>query len=745
MKLFETKRTTPYPTIQCLLREVALAFDTKSYLSDLAAKKLDGQCKKLEMNIHEYESLKQATVIEPIRKVFNDEVAARITIFLRLITTRYFKWIEEYPLDGLSVSQANDLFQRTQFFECLIFSAFLTEDKAGILGLPSGTSLLLNDSDASNEVIKELGNKDAKDTFHRWLSGKYQPSFKYVENLDQQASGSKLSVTAWNNIKWGLIASRFINYFDPDYSNKTITTYHMNAFKITHSKNAPQFIHIKHTIEAIFNEFRLKANQSKTEEDKSRVDTLLAFLLLQIKKANPDIGIEYVYHQLNARHLVLSGELDKAFDEYKLAFKTSLYRAHSKAQIQLVIKEALLVAANQKSPKRVFITQLKSYAILLGLDDLPARSDEDGKNRDPVLYNNEIEVYRQEFHSMFPEKLAYPCVKYPKYEKKVGMVFHTDENNNEKNLKKKKIKIGYEGGVQRATTPLIDATTKNEVELAIKLIDEGASINVTSEVGDSPLLMALTQLDFQSPLSSMDDRLFWLISNKKHSDSILNTVTTRKMRFPLYAAIETGNPAIVKKVLSMSTGIDVNLRGGLDYMSPLYQTLCILGFVKKPSELYKRMFGELSEETIHRLKPMFAGFGKTSSKEIHDALQGELSGEPWQSNLRQAWQAHFMESFNKRSPTPSLIRQISRILILGGANLNLEHNINGMKYTPLMLTAEMDELKLFKLMIKHGGNWEKVYVIPSHVNSEQKAINCLHIAKSFGSKSIAYYIEHELM
>lgn len=52
--------------------------------------------------------MKEASVIEPIRKVFDDEIAARITIFLRLITTRYFEWIEDHPLDGISVLQAND-------------------------------------------------------------------------------------------------------------------------------------------------------------------------------------------------------------------------------------------------------------------------------------------------------------------------------------------------------------------------------------------------------------------------------------------------------------------------------------------------------------------------------------------------------------------------------------------------------------------------------------------------------------
>jgi len=743
MKLLETKRTTPYPTIQCLLREIALAFDTKSYLSDSVARKLGDQCKKLEIHIHEYESLKEASVIEPIRMVFDDEIAARITIFLRLITTRYFEWIEEHPLDGISVLQANNLFKRTRFFECLIAGTFFRAEKEGVLCLPYGTNLLLNDSNASNDVINELDNKDAKDTFRNWLSGKYQPSFKYVENLDKQASDSELNVAEWKKIKWGLISSRFINYFDPDYSNKTITSQHSEAFKVAHSKNAMQFIQVKQIIVGIFSEFKLKGMAEKNNEDKQKLEQLLSLLSIQIKAVDPQFSIDYTYHQFKARHLVLAGKLEDANKEYKAAFESSLYRAHSKAQIQLVIREALLVAAKQKRPDKVFILRLKSAAILLKFDNLPAKIDEEGKNRPPVLYNNEVEEYRQKFDAMFPDRLAYPSVTYPKYNQTVGLLIETEELDETELLKKNKIKIGSEYGVQRVTTPLIDAASKNNIGLALKLVEAGSSVNVTSEVGDSPLLLALDQLDFEDPFSSMDDRLFELFSNKQHSEITLNTVTERKMRFPLYAAVDTGKPSIVKKVISLNSGINIDLRGGLDYISSLYQAMGIIGKIKNPKALLQSL-SEPNEETIHRLKPMFAGMPNMSNNDIIEAFNGNNLDTPEKKHIYDALQLT-LESRQNRKPTLSAARHVARILINAGACSNLKHKIKGKEYSPLMLAAEFDELKLFKSMIEKGGNWKKTYVLPEDSLYPVKAINCLHIAKEFKAKNVIEYIENNLI
>jgi hypothetical protein len=143
MKLLNIKRSTPYPTIQVLLREIAGALDTKSYISDKHARKLDDSCiKVIDIHVSEFESLKEYTVIKPVRDVFGDEIAARVEIYLNIIVERYFKWIEEHPLDGVSVSQSNKLFSDTNFFPKFIISNFLQQDiYKQKLCLPTGTDL----------------------------------------------------------------------------------------------------------------------------------------------------------------------------------------------------------------------------------------------------------------------------------------------------------------------------------------------------------------------------------------------------------------------------------------------------------------------------------------------------------------------------------------------------------------------------------------------------------------------------
>jgi len=466
-------------------------------------------------------------------------------------------------------------------------------------------------------------------------------------------------------------------------------------------------------------------------------------LSIQIKEVEPQYSINYVYHQFKARHLVLAGKLEDANKEYKSAFENSLYRAHSEAQIQIVIKEALLVAAKQKRPDKVFIIKLKSAAIMLGLDKLPAKVDEEGKNRPPVLYNNEVEKYRHEFDAMFPDRLAYPGVTYPKYIRKVGPLIETEELSEKELLRKNKIKIGSESGVQRVTTPLINAVSKNNVDFAIKLVNEGASVNATSELGESPLLLALEQLDFEKPLSSMDVRLFELLSNKQHSEITLNTVTEIEMRFPLYAAVDTGKPSIVKKVVSLNTGISIDLRGGLDYTSSLYRAMSIIGNIKN-TKAHLQNLSEPNEETIHRLKPMFSRMPNISDNDIVDAFRGINLNTPEKKHIYDALQLT-LEHRQKSIPTLSAVRHIARVLINAGANSNLKHEIKGMEYSPLMLAAEHDELRLFKSMIEKGGDWKRAYVLPEDRLNSVKAINCLYIAKKFKAKNVIEYIEKELI
>jgi len=52
---------------------------------------------------------------------------------------------------------------------------------------------------------------------------------------------------------------------------------------------------------------------------------------------------------------------------------------------------------------------------------------------------------------------------------------------------------------------------------------------------------------------------------------------------------------------------------------------------------------------------------------------------------------------------------------------------------------------LFRIMVEHGGDWKKTYILPEQANSKDKAINCLKIAQDFGAHNVVEYINSALL
>ena len=687
-------------------------------------------------------------MIEPIRLVFGEELAARIEIFLKTLFKRYFLWIEAHPLTGVSISQSNTIFDDTQFFSNLFIFTFLEQDKHKIkLCLPEGTKLLLNEKSSSDDLIALMEVKEAKDRIRLWVKGKENPSLKYISEIEQFAPSSELTAEEWINVKWGIIASRFVrmhqtpdnNVFFSYEAYRILTQNTSQVFKRAYSKNSQDFQHVNHIADMITHEHSRSDDGGKTDEDKTKIEHLLVHLKNEIIKIDQFKGLGFIYHQLNAHHLVLIGNLSEAKKEYVKAFEGAIYNAHAKNQIQSIIKESLRVAAFQSRPDKVFITRLKSFAILIGIDQYPAKTEDEKVQKTLVLNNNEIEAYKTEFIKMFPIALSYPNVSYPVFDQKAGILIldRTDNIGKEKN---KNIKVGVAGGLQRKTTPLIEAVKNNDIDAVKRLLDAGASVNVISEVGDSPLLMSLTSLNYLDLFTSNDDSIFQLLVKHSHNADILNTVTTRHMNFPLYAAIETGRAGIVKTVLSLNEDIQIDQRGGLDYGSSLYNILLLISLVKDPNRLGEILDQNTNAETMHRLKPMFAGISSIDNSNIEKMMLDKDY-----IKVSNAIKTKLLENQKERTPSISALRQIARILIKNGADVNLIHKIKGMNYTPLMLAAEKDEIQLFKIMIKYGGFWEKTYTLPPGAIYDKKAINCQDIAHYYKSYDVFNYISESLM
>ena len=78
------------------------------------------------------------------------------------------------------------------------------------------------------------------------------------------------------------------------------------------------------------------------------------------------------------------------------------------------------------------------------------------------------------------------------------------------------------------------------------------------------------------------------------------------------------------------------------------------------------------------------------------------------------------------------MREIAKMLIKSGADVNAEHASPLKGYTPLMLTVEIDERELFEHMLIHGGDIKKTYNDPN----TGKGVSVLEIAKNFNSAGV---------
>lgn len=735
MKFLQKERAKPYPSIQCLLREVARAFDTKSDCKQ-AAKQLDDSCKSEELSIDKYHAILSMNILIPIKRKFGDEISARAEIFLTNLLKRYALWMKNNPLDYLSVEQANELFARTQFFQNLTLHCFLDEEGDGkALCLPDDMELTLFNQDMLPLLQSCFDDKDMKDRLRTWWNGTELPSFRFVIDMDR-AADQALSSETWRMIKWGIISSRFVRYIQPSSMFSKISFSHTKAFLDANKNDTSNHREFCGQLSSLKQWYETVSHTPKSFADKKEFEKRLLDLELSIEGLPKEVEIEHHLSWFKARHSIWSGELTEANEHYQQAFTTALYREHSSAVLGEIIKESLLVAVYQARPDLVYIKRLKTAQIYFFDELLPARRHAEGSGKYQVLANNEVESYRSEFVRCFPPQHCYPGIEWPVYKQKVGHILEEIDSSNHVDSKRQKIEIGVEGGAKRKTTPLIYACLNNDVEKAEELLRSGASVNALSEVGESPLLFALANLDFSEPTSPLDDSIFKLISEQVHSAQTLNTVSTRKMNFPLFAAVESGRPDVVKKVLSMSKDINVDLKGSIEYQTPLYACLGKLAMIKNPSQFKESLMSMPGKEAVNQLKPLFAGMNSPFNAELSSHLNAQRQDPRFLAMMNAIFE-HVMVRF----PKPSSMRQIARILINNGASPNVEVVKNGMRYTPLMLAAELNELQLFKKMIEHGGDWKKTYTVPVGTHFSKRAIDCLDIAEYFEADEVKRYIE----
>lgn len=730
---------------------------------------LDELCKR--RNIFSPLDLKKE--IDNTLYFIRENISQEMEIFLQEKIYNFFEWYL-FDLVGKTITSyltkqevnalilgnvfSTYLVQYTEDFNNTFSSSFIVENMKD-----NNVFSILDKWVFDNYGCKLVGEQGTLDDdkykkFHSWSKGKHLPSITSINNIAYENKNIKY-------LKEYFVFARFVEYI----KNKIgIENIHVDIKDLPTINDTVRYARAKKVAELTPNENKIRFSTHiicSFSSDKNDIDDVENFRsnhrcllddLREISKKSYRLN-EYIVNWMYARYYVSLGNLEEAKSYYKLAFEGALFNAGS--ETENIIKETFCVIAMLDKLDKVLLKHLKYASVLFGYELPITYSMEKWSSELLECDSSELDRYRSAFFTIFPKRSFYPkvCDKIlENYKIPTGIVPLSDEDL-DKSINYKnpnaKTKVGSERDV-RAMPQLIkyllgiqydDKDMKYKpIENIKRLLKNGASVNVSSEVGDTPILLALRSLDITGDVlgPTGDDRAYKLISAYPHDKEIINMRTMKKQLTPLKAAIDTGDFKIVQKIIEL--GADVNLRFCGD-ITPLYYVIGRLGsidYFNKHSMWRKdSVINDESIEQYIREHGINRGV-LTKDQALKDIFgySNYLEYELLKEEFLKATYDHSKEKFLKYADKNEFIK-MAKFLINKGADINAEVNmcING--YTPLMLAIEVNNVELIQYILDHNGDLTKicqdhngknysVIDVAEHFKSE----DALHLLKSYMTK-----------
>lgn len=735
----------PYPTCIETLRTFAKVLGVKA-----GNKHLDDKAKDKAADYRLISEFSKE-VFDYLSKTFGNEIGAILKQGFHAYLTEYMTHVSNIYADGVSRTEIGIALCKT------LLSKHVVNTIDSALGLVSSkkplsvaffsfqescTSQLLAWLEENEGGWKHYYNsleKENKAKVKAWKDGEHKPDIQSLLFLQSWSQGPWPEHIDWQKVRVLLFIASIIDRTakeegssllidecrlfswgaKPTYEFSQLIQSHQQAYKDRISYLLPLVGEIQHGLKRT-----TVKNEGEFEYFKAAIDKLEQQLSPEVHKSHFAYWVQW--HK--ARMYVLNGQLEEANALYKFGFDKCLYRAGINQKY--IIEEAIVVAASQEKPDKVFLKHLKNALLMFNYDIPSVQSSESSNKFSDIIEDWEVQNWRASFYKVFPKAGMFPEANTPEIEANIGInvVTDIDEIKPDYRHPNRKLKIGE---IWKKTYPqLVWFAEIEKSDVVEQLLKQGADANLTSSSGDTAILMALETLNLREvPLRSLDDTLFYLLSEYPHSKETMNRCTDKKRLQPLISAVQSGRPDIVDKVLAM--GANVNNRGLTDNQTALNACIKMIGIAKDPKRYWDSVLQmELTPEVLDSIRRANSGMTGFTLKDQLEFLSAQNSDPKFRQILNLLTSFMSGELDNKIDIVK--MRLIAKRLIEAGADINAEHAAPVKGYTPLMLAAELDEADLFNKMLSKGGNPRKTYFC----RNTKMDVDCWRIAEYFKCSNV---------
>lgn len=753
----------PYPTPFEMLRYLLRSFDFK--LPEKDKKRLDDLATTRVYDPREFDIALRKYFSDEAHKYIGPKVTALISECLEQFMSDYLENIVgKIPADGLSRESVLDALIKTGIQDQLVGFVLALHEKIGgphpSLWFSSDSGTIdalfawLSDHEAHWNLHLSNLSKERRDMIAAWRKGDALPSAQSLRILTQPDIESKKFQNSkeWDLIKPLLFFARSIDFIRKEELGRIlISECRLALWGVVSKTGVSEEIRSKQAgllkslgsaqnlVAKLQFELRRTVKKSEPEQYKSIIHQVRMLIQTSEKLQHTDYWIDW--H--DARWHVFSGDMQAANDLYKNAFEKAVFVAGENQKH--IIEEAIVVAACQTNPDKVFLKQLKWTQINFGYDIPSMTSSEPSQKVSDNIEDWEIELWISSFDYVFPKAGLFPGVEFQPMTMTPGPLIlpNVAEIKPDYRHPNRTIKIGKTW--QRAMPQLVWFALNEDVEVCRKLIERGANVNVQSEVGDTPILLALEALNvtefndvnviFGGPIyRSLNDETFKVISSVLNDVKTVNIRTQKKRLLPIISAVESGRIDVVEAVLDM--GADPNGRGKTDEQTALNVCLKLIGILKNPELGRKHQTSmPITAEALDSIRRQAQGISGFTLDQQRQSLKTLVDSGLY--GLIQERCIDIMYQNIHRHMDIDELRKIASLLINRGANVNAEHASPLKGYTPLMLAVELGERAIFEQMLIHGGDIKKTY----KDTTTGRDISILEIANYFRSTGVMQVLQ----